>query len=126
LPSYLACVVTSDRALTFIDLGPADAIEEAIGSWREAVVGSTDSRGAASRGVEVVSRASPMGVERSIGERLRELIFEPLRSAFDESTRRVTVVPDAAIHLVPWTLCRMVPVSWVTDSSSGGGRHSRS
>ncbi|MDH3227885.1 MAG: CHAT domain-containing protein, partial [Thermoleophilia bacterium] len=88
-PAYVAFVQGVDvGAPAAIDLGPAAPIESAIRAWREALIG--------------VSRAEMRDRERGyrlVGERLRNLVWDPLVKSLGSATR-VLIVPDGALHLV--------------------------
>jgi tetratricopeptide (TPR) repeat protein len=90
-PWYLA-VVTRPRAPTrIVDLGPAPEIDEAIREWRAEI---DDVRRAVRDGSLAMRR------QDAAGQRLRRLIWDPLRSEL--GNRLVFIVPDGALNLVAW------------------------
>ena len=79
-------------SLAIVDLGTADAIEAAAADWHEAVTGDRP------RGSPLASKGG--GGVAARGEALRRLVFDPLVPALGDA-RRVVVVPDDIVHLVP-------------------------
>ncbi|MFN0009861.1 MAG: CHAT domain-containing protein [Planctomycetota bacterium] len=79
--------------LALVDLGPVEPIELAVAAWREAL-GAGEGRGVAEK-----ARA-PAGTLLERGAALRELVFDPLLPAL-AGARRVVVVLDDVLHLVP-------------------------
>lgn len=79
-------------ALTLVEVGPIAPIEDAARAWRAAVgVGRK-------RGASAVDPAVDPTRER--GERLRQLVFDPLIPALGDA-ERVVVSLDDVLHLVP-------------------------
>jgi len=78
--------------LTRVDLGPAEAVELAVGRWREAI-GLRRERGLA-------TDALAEDAARARGAELRALVLDPLRSALGPSDRLIVALDDA-LHLVP-------------------------
>jgi CHAT domain-containing protein len=76
--------------LTLVDLGPIEPIETAVREWRIAI-GVGLERG--------ISRTQG-DLVRSSGEALRVLVFDPLAAELGDA-RRLVVVPDDVLHLVP-------------------------
>ena len=92
VPSYLAFVLRSDASEpTIVQLGSAAPIDALIGNWRQAMVDDVTSRPDPAR-----SGAS----YRSLGISLRQKIWDPLAARLGDA-RRVFVVPDGALNLVP-------------------------
>ncbi len=91
----LAHVVSTDGALTRVELGRADELEELVQAWR-AEVGAPILRG---MGVED-ARQSADG-ERRAGVALRERLLDPLLAATRTDPRRLYVCADDVVHLVP-------------------------
>ncbi len=79
---YLAFVLTSEK-ISWIELGPAQPIEEAISTWREAIT----------RGKEI-----PV----ALTTRLRELLWAKVRREVPIGVKVVYVCPDLALCRVPW------------------------
>jgi CHAT domain-containing protein/tetratricopeptide (TPR) repeat protein len=86
---------SSDAALTRIELGSVDSIEEAVGSWRASL-----GVGASVRGVSVAQVGAAASSTRDRSRALRRLVFDPLRAALD-GAHRVIFVLDDVLHLVP-------------------------
>ncbi len=104
--SYVAYVLRASQPLARIDLGPADAIDAAVERWRaEVKCPLSDEDSAPDRSVGGAEKARPatdsaaLG-RRAAGEELRRLVFDPLRPLLGDA-RRVIVVPDDALFLVP-------------------------
>ena len=93
--SLLAYVLRNDGTLRRVELGPVKPIEAAVELWREAL-----GVGAHSRGIGVSVGDSGALDERSAGEALRLLVFDPLRSALGDCKRAVVALDDV-LHLVP-------------------------
>ena len=91
--SYIALVVHPDRCneVRRIKLGAALPIEAAIASWREGLA-TRDAR-----------TGQPMVASRidARGERVRELIWDPLTAAIGD-VKRVIIAPDAVLNEVPF------------------------
>lgn len=84
LELYVAFVLTRDGAVRRIDFGEAKTLEDEIERWREAVLALP---------------ARPDDV-RKLGLALRTRLFDPLLVGAND-LRRIVVVPDAAVALVP-------------------------
>ncbi len=82
-PHYAAYIVRRGRAASGFDLGPAEAIDGAIGELREALRDPTRA--------DVAQRA------RDVDER----VMEPLRSALGDASR-LLISPDGELNLVPF------------------------
>lgn len=106
VPSYLAHVLRDDGTASRVELGPADAIDEAVNAWRtliRAEMGDSSdeiSQRGVKRARDATLAAHGTDPEREAGARLRELIFDPLVPHLRGATR-LTVAPDDALHLVP-------------------------
>ncbi len=88
---YAAFVAGNGAPLRAFDLGPVKEVDDLIESRRAAAeqFAHDPSRG--------VNRA--LASDRDLGERIRRLVFDPLREAIGE-TRRVVVVPDGPLALM--------------------------
>jgi CHAT domain-containing protein len=85
-PRYVAFVVTRQGSKR-IELGAARPIEEMLDLWRRAVVeGST--------------------AEPGYAEKVRTLLWKPLRKHLPARTALVYVSPDAALNRLPWAALR--------------------
>ncbi len=92
--SLLAFVVQPGGRLDLVDLGPIATIVSAVSAWRDALQTPVQ-RGAALEDAPDSGRAL-----RARGERLRELVFDPLRALLAEA-RHLLVALDDEIHAVP-------------------------
>lgn len=84
---------TGEPDVQLVPLGPLHEIDAAVTRWR------TSLGGAAGRGGRIGSR-SGRDDERSRGEALRQLVWDPLLPAIGEADR-VVVALDDVLHLVP-------------------------
>ncbi len=82
----VAVVLRREGSTQLVDLGPASRVDEAVLAWRKAL------------GTEGNPAASAQE-ERSTGEHLRNLAFDPLRRLL-EGVERIFVVPDGSLHLI--------------------------
>jgi CHAT domain-containing protein/tetratricopeptide (TPR) repeat protein len=95
IPSYVAFVLrpgTDDP--TVVPLGRADALDGQIAQWRRELIASI-----------MEPSATPSETDRSFrnrGASLRRKVWDPI-AAHLEGVRRVFVVPDGAVNLVPLT-----------------------
>ncbi len=80
--SYLAFVVTKDR-VAWVDLGPADPIEGAVGAWRKAITGGKD-------------------FPSALPAKVRELVWSKVRKELPDKVKVVYISPDVALCRVPW------------------------
>ena len=97
VPAYLGFIVKKDGTLQLVDLGPAQKIETAAIRWREAIGSPLDDRAGS------MSNNDPPGdegLERRSGERLRELILDPILTMAGD-TSELFVAAAGAIHVVP-------------------------
>ena len=93
VPSYLAFVLRSDASEpTVVPLGPAGAIDALVASWRQAMIDDVTARPGA------VRSGPSFG---SLGISLRQKIWDPVVRHLGEDRRRVFIVPDGALNLVP-------------------------
>ncbi len=93
---YLAAVVRPDASLRWVDLGPADELDETIGAWRRAL------GVAAERGIGLVPGAAAGDTPAAgIGARLHALAIAPVLAAAGD-VECLVVAPDAALGLVPF------------------------
>jgi len=80
-PSYIGFVLARGRPVRAVDLGPADPIDEAVTTWREAIA-----RRQASSAAEII----------------RRLVWEPLAREFAPETTTVVLALDGRLTAVPW------------------------
>jgi CHAT domain-containing protein len=91
----------------FIRLGAAAQIEAAVERWRMvAAAGITDSGGVTARAERTL---------RSVGSTLRTRIWDPLERGIKDA-RRVYVVPDGAINLVPFAALPIGDTSYLAET----------
>ena len=92
VPSYVAFVVATDRTEpTEIPLGAAAVIDPQITAWRQKMIADvTGASGTATAGPSL----------RALGISLRQRVWDPV-AAHLGTARRVLVVPDGAINLLP-------------------------
>ncbi len=83
----VAVVLRREGATRLVDLGSATLVDDAVLAWRNAL---------GTEGTPALSAEA----ERSAGEHLRSLAFDPLRSLL-EGVERIFVVPDGSLHLIP-------------------------
>jgi CHAT domain-containing protein/tetratricopeptide (TPR) repeat protein len=84
---YLAFVVTREDVRR-VELGPAPAVEGAVRDFRDAITTRPP-------GGHEAGSAGP-------GERLRRLVWEPVRRQLPAAARTVYLAPDAALTRLPW------------------------
>jgi CHAT domain-containing protein/tetratricopeptide (TPR) repeat protein len=79
--SLAAFVLRPDGSLRRVELGPCAPIDDAVETWRQALV-------------------SPGASGREAGERLRKLVLDPLREAAGGAKRWIVAL-DGSLHRVP-------------------------
>jgi CHAT domain-containing protein/tetratricopeptide (TPR) repeat protein len=80
--SYLAFVIAKNK-LTWVDLGPAKPLEDAVAAWREAIRLGKD-------------------IPPAVPARVRELAWAKVRKEVPDGVKVVYVSPDLALCRVPW------------------------
>jgi tetratricopeptide (TPR) repeat protein len=80
-PSYVGFVLAKGQPVRQVDLGPAQAIDEAVRTWRQAIEGR---------------QPSPAG------EVVRRRVWEPLAKHLSHDTKTVVIAPDGALTQIPW------------------------
>jgi CHAT domain-containing protein/tetratricopeptide (TPR) repeat protein len=103
---YLAFVLPagSPADARLIDLGPAEPIEAMIAAFRSAITGEAETkRGAASTPVRHghAGQAPARPTAGGDGRALREMVFDPLRSAIGKRTR-LLIAPDGDLTRLPF------------------------
>lgn len=90
---YLAYVLSSQGAPSWVELGEAAIIDQAVDRFRQAICRSQTSD----------SRCRPQSLEetRACARELDELVMRPVRKLLGEA-RHVLVSPDGALNLVPF------------------------
>ncbi len=91
----LVAFVVGERELERVELGPIEPIERAGETWLAYLRTGGGDRAARGVGVSLDPPAS-----KTSGERLRELVFDPLRPALGEA-RRLVVLPDDVLNALP-------------------------
>jgi CHAT domain-containing protein len=90
--SYAAFVVRGgSRRVTFVPLGSASTVDAAIQAWRNEVSGQA--------GRVVLSAARAEATYRTIADRLRQVVWDPVDAA-TEGAAMVYIVPDGDLNLV--------------------------
>ena len=90
--SYAAFVIRGgSRTVTFVPLGTASTVDAAIRAWRNEVSGQGNR--------VVLSAAQGEAAYRTIADRLRQVIWDPL-NAGTAGTAMVYIVPDGDVNLV--------------------------
>jgi CHAT domain-containing protein/tetratricopeptide (TPR) repeat protein len=79
---YLAFVVTKDK-VSWLDLGPAKPLEDAITAWREAITAGKD-------------------IPPELPKKVRELAWAKVRKELPDKVKVVYISPDLALCRVPW------------------------
>ncbi|QJX00764.1 CHAT domain-containing tetratricopeptide repeat protein [Frigoriglobus tundricola] len=79
---YVAFVVTRDK-VTWVDLGAAVPIGEAVRVWREGITGHKE-------------------IPNAVAQRVRELVWEPVRKHLPGAVRTVYICLDADLFGVPF------------------------
>ncbi len=89
---YAAIVLfpLKDHEPRFIDLGPVDIIDAAVGSWRKTMLADS---------VLVLDPAAAEAACHKAGNRLRALIWDPVAAYAADAAIRL-IVPAGSIHLV--------------------------
>jgi len=80
--SYVGFVLAKDRPVERVDLGPAQRIDDAVESWRTAIIEQHPGLAAAN---------------------LRQLTWDPLSKRFPPRTSTVFIAPDGALTAIPWS-----------------------
>jgi CHAT domain-containing protein/tetratricopeptide (TPR) repeat protein len=106
IPSYLAIVLTHGGAARAIPLGPAARIDRLVEEWRAAIVtrGNTAARGKAH---------TRLAWEK--GDALRRLVWDPA-AVVVKGARRLFVVPDGALNLLPFAALPTGPASFLIET----------
>jgi len=79
---YTAFVVTKGK-VSWIDLGPAEAIEQVVAAWREAINLGKD-------------------IPPEMPAKVRELVWTKVRQELPDKVKAVYVSPDLALCRIPW------------------------
>jgi CHAT domain-containing protein len=79
---YLAFVLTKDK-VSWVDLGLAQPIEDAVAAWREAITAGKD-------------------IPPELPAEVRELVWGKVHKQLPEKLRVVYICPDLALCRVPW------------------------
>lgn len=104
---YVAFVTSRDRSLAAVLLGPAETVDTQVARWRADL--AVDALTAAATTAE-----SRVPSARISGESLRRLIWDPLTPHLAEA-RRIFVVPDGALGLVPFAALPAGPNGYVLE-----------
>jgi CHAT domain-containing protein len=97
-PHYMAHVLLIDGTLSRVELGPSEVVDKAVKEWRVAL------RNRGARGITIAGGADrtddPEKELNQTGDRLRQLIFDPLVPQLGDS-KKLIVALDGTLHLVP-------------------------
>jgi CHAT domain-containing protein len=91
---YLAFVV-SRQDIQRVELGTADAIDEAVRGWREAITARLPGSNDAARTEHEAKLARQAAA-------LRRLLWEPVEKRLPKGATTVYLAPDAALTQLPW------------------------
>lgn len=80
--SYVAFVVTRDK-IAWIDLGPAEPIEDAVDHWRAAIVSGKE-------------------VPAAVPTKVRDLVWANVREQLPAGVKTVYLSPDWVLSRLPW------------------------
>jgi CHAT domain-containing protein/tetratricopeptide (TPR) repeat protein len=97
---YAAWVITAEGDVHIVDLGPADAIEDAVKDVRQAL---RDAQGSPKHPSTITQDGEP-NAEKALLKplaALSKLVLEPLAEHID-GKKRWYISPDASLWLVPW------------------------
>jgi CHAT domain-containing protein len=97
---YAAWVITAEGNVHIVDLGPADAIEDAVKDVRQAL---KDAQGSSKHPSTITQEGEP-DAEKALLQPLQalsKLVLEPLAEQLD-GKKRWYISPDASLWLVPW------------------------
>lgn len=92
---YVAFAMRSGEDVAQVDLGPARPIDEAIATWRAAIVkplAPNDPR----------ERLRQRDLTRELAESVGRCVWEKLRRLVPADTRLVWIAPDGALSKLPW------------------------
>jgi CHAT domain-containing protein len=92
VPSYLAFVLRPGQPPAVVPLGPARTIDALVSQWRTDIAAEASASGQA----EPATRSFQVS-----GAALRKLVWDPLAPKLADA-RRVFIVPDGALNLVPF------------------------
>jgi CHAT domain-containing protein len=92
---YLAFLISRED-IQRVELGTAAEIDQAIAAWREEITLKPQGGNVAARRDDEIRLARQ-------GERVRQLIWQPLFEHLGKDVRTLYLAPDAALTQVPWT-----------------------
>jgi CHAT domain-containing protein/tetratricopeptide (TPR) repeat protein len=104
VPSYLAFVMIGDEPPAVVPLGPAQTIDSLVSQWRGDI--ALDAR----------ASEEPSGPSRVSGAALRRLIWDRA-AAHLGNEKRVFIVPDGALSLVPFAALPVGRQSYLLESA---------
>jgi len=93
---YLAFVLIAGHpdSVQMIDLGLAKPIDDMISTFRRSITGESDGRGSD-------GRCSPESAQTDVQDRLRQVLFDPLRNALGGKIR-LLLAPDGELSQIPF------------------------
>ena len=108
VPSYLAFVMVGDEPPALVPLGPAQMIDSLVSQWRADIV--------AEARAPVEGAAQPQGSSRVSGLALGRLIWDCVAAHLGDA-RRVFVVPDGMLALVPFAALPVGQREYLVESA---------
>jgi CHAT domain-containing protein len=106
-PSYIGFVIRSDTAsVDVVPLGPASFIDGAVTAWHEQAGGRALVNGTLASEAE--------RTYRTVGARLRQLIWEPVAGRL-RGTSKVFIVPDGSLNLISFAALPTGPNHYLLD-----------
>ena len=105
VPSYIAFVLRPDQPPAVVPLGPAQTIDALVSRWRADI--------AAEARVSAQGEPATRSYQTS-GAALRKLVWDPLAPKL-ANARRVFIVPDGALSLVPFATLPVGPRSFLLE-----------
>jgi CHAT domain-containing protein/tetratricopeptide (TPR) repeat protein len=119
---YLAFVLLPGQPdnIQMIDLGEADLIDAMISDFRSAITGTTDKASG-----QANTAKGRQGTLVDVGPKLREALFDPLKSALGDR-KRLILAPDGDIYRLPFCVLPADKERYIIDdyhiSYVGAGR----
>ncbi len=91
-----------DQRIEWVQLGPADSIEQAVDQWRQELTGDEVARSLGRKSAPIVDEgASPPQPSGDPDALLRQMVWDKLEPHLG-GCHTVIILPDGALHRVPW------------------------